>query len=200
MTMNETTTKQGANTTEGEFRPKFSVYHPNGKCTGCALKMELLPAHGDTDGCIMMSLAAQKTVGDLRGAIKKFPTFDWEKRICVKLDFADICKILQVFRGECETLEDGKGLYHRSARFTTRIVLRHLTEPVQGYSLEVYRDRSGLSDESQSVHLVMNTWEALGVSLAFENSIGVICFGIPRVMARDKSGEGLEEVAYDVPA
>lgn len=190
------------NETQADFesRPAFSVYHPNGKGTGCALMLDLYPAQGDTDGYIMMKLATQKTVGDMRGAIKKFPTFDWARRICVKLDFADICKILQVFRGECETLEDGKGLYHRSARFTTRIVLRHLTEPMQGYSLEVYRDRPDRSDESQSAHLVMNTWEALGVSLAFENSIGLICFGIPRVMARGRMDEGSEEATYDVPA
>lgn len=197
--MNEQT-KKNETQTDFESRPAFSVYHPNGKGTGCALKLDLYPAQGSTDGYIMMKLAMQKSVGDMKGAVKKFPTFDWQNRICVKLNFADICKILQVFRGECETLEEGKGLYHRSARYMTRIVLRHLTDPVQGYSLEVYRDQFGHPDGSQAVHLVMNTWEALGVSLAFENSIGLICFGIPRVTAREGTEEGLEEVTYDVPA
>jgi len=182
------------------FRPKFSIYHPNGKGTGCALKMELHPAHDDRDGCIMMRLASQNTIGDMRGPVRRFPTFDWEKRICVKLDFADICKMLQVFRGECESLEDGKGLYHRSARYTTRIVLRHLIEPVQGYSLEVYRDTAGHPDESLSAHIVLNPWEALGIGVSFENSIGVICFGIPRVLARATDDSDVEEGTYGASA
>jgi len=191
--MKENNNARGDGASAEGFRPKFSIYHPNGKGTGCALKMELHPAHDDHDGCIMMCVAPQKTVGDMRGAVRKFPTFDWENRICVKLDFADICKILQVLRGECESLEDGKGLYHRSARYTTRIVLRHLIEPVQGYSLEVYRDTAGSQDESCSAHLVLNTWEALGVGMSFENSIGVICFGIPRVLARAAERPEVEE-------
>jgi len=192
-------TKKTTAPAEG-FRPRFAIYHPNGKGTGCAMKMELHPAHGDQDGCIMMCVAPQKTVGDLHGATRKFPTFDWENRICVKLDFADICKMLQVFRGECETLEDGKGLYHRSARHTTRIVFRHMTDPVQGYSLEVYRDTAGHPEDTRSAHLMLNPWEALGVGISFENSIGVICFGIPRTLAHEPRGEAGEGDAYDVPA
>jgi len=190
--MNDNARNAGLVPAEG-FRPKFSIYHPNGRGTGCALKMELHPAHDDHDGSIMMCVASQKTVGDLRGPVRKFPTFDWENRICVKLDFADICRMLQVLRGECESIGDGKGLYHRSSRFTTRIVLRHIIEPVQGYSLEVYRESAGESDESRSAHIVLNTWEALGIAMAFENSIGVICFGIPRVLVRAAEAAETEE-------
>lgn len=196
--MNDTTRKNTA--PAANFRPKFAIYHPNGKGTGCALKMDLHPAHGDQDGCIMMSIAPQKTLGDLRGPSKKFPTFDWENRICVKLDFADICKLLQVFRGEVEALEDGKGLYHRSARYTTRIVFRHLIEPVQGYSLEVYRDTPGHPEQNRVTHIVLNPWEALGVGISFENSIGVICFGIPQVFAHERPDENEDGGAYGIPA
>jgi len=196
--MNDTNSKT-TSAAEG-FRPKFAIYHPNGKGAGCALKMDLHPAHGDVDGCIMMSVAPQKTIGELRGPNKKFPTFDWEKRICVKLDFSDICKMLQVLRGECESLENGKGLYHRSVRYTTRIVFRHLVDLVQGYSLEVYRTSEGRPEEDCSAHIVLNQWEALGVGIAFENSIGVICFGIPRVQAYGRPDEGENSEAYDVPA
>jgi len=194
----KTTTKTTAMNTG--LRPRFAIYHPNGKGTGCAMKMELHPAHADHDGYIMMCVAAQKTVGEGDGASRKFPTFDWENRIWVKLDFSDICKILQVLRGECESLGDGKGLYHRSARFSTRIVLRHLTEPIQGYSLEIYRDAAGDADGGRSAHLVLNPWEALGVGISFENAIGLICFGVPQVMARERADNELEEASYDVPA
>ena len=183
--MNETErTEQTMEATTG-FRPKFAIYHPNTKGTGCALKMSLHPAHDDRDGSIMMTLVPQKTVGDLHGPVKRFPTFDWEHDICVKLDFNDLCKMMQVFRGECESLEDGKGLFHRSPRYATRIVLRHMLEPTAGYSLEVYRNTPGGSEEDRRAHIFLMPWEALGVALAFEHSIGVICFGIPKVVPHD---------------
>ena len=72
------------------YRPSLVFYRANAKCTGCAMKMELHPAHGDTSGCIMATLASQKTVGDYRGPNPIYPTFDWENAICVKLDFIDL--------------------------------------------------------------------------------------------------------------
>lgn len=170
-----------------EFRPQFALYHANAKGTGCAMKMDLHPAHDAKDGCIMLSLASQKTVGQRGGERPVFATFDWENRICVKLDFADICRMLQVLRGECESIDDGKGLYHRSPRHTTRIVLRHMLEPVQGYSLEVYRSSPGGADDDRSARIILSAAEAMGIGIAFENSIGVICFGIPKVIPHDTS-------------
>lgn len=183
-----------------EYRPNFAIYHPNGKGTGCALRMNLHPAHDRRDGCIMLELANQRTIGDRRAAIPKFPTFDWENRLVVKLGFSDLCKMLQVFRKENETLEEGKGLFHRSARYATRIVLRHLTEPIQGYSLEIYRNSADKSDADRSARMILNPWEALGIALAIEDSIGVICFGIPKVIAREPIGETDAMEANDVSA
>lgn len=170
-----------------DCRPKFAIFHPNAKGTGCAMTLDLHPAHGQKDGCIMAAFACQKSVGDRSGSVITYPTFDWENRICVKLDFNDLCKMLQVFRGECESIGDGKGLYHRSPKYSTRIVLRHLLEPVQGYSLEVYRNTPGRPDEDRSAHILLTPAEALGLGISFENSIGVICFGIPKVIPHDTS-------------
>ncbi|MBR4893727.1 MAG: hypothetical protein IKZ36_00840, partial [Kiritimatiellae bacterium] len=89
------------------FRPKFSLYHANAKGTGCALKMEMHPALGDADGYFMVGLAGQLTVGDRRGSEPVYPTFDWNNAMYVKLDFSDITKILEVFRGMTESIDDG---------------------------------------------------------------------------------------------
>lgn len=183
-----------------EYRPNFAIYHPNGKGTGCALRMTLHPAHDRRDGYIMLELATQRTVGDRRAAIPKFPTFDWENRLVVKLGFADLCKMLQVLRGENGALEEGKGLYHRSARYATRIVLRRLTEPIQGYSLEIYRNSADKSDADRNARIVLSPWEALGIALAIEDSIGVVCFGIPKVVARESIGEIGNEESRDASA
>ena len=56
------------------FRPRLAIYHANAKGTGCAIKMELHPAVGATDGSIFCTFAAQKTVGNRLGPNPTFPT------------------------------------------------------------------------------------------------------------------------------
>ena len=161
------------------YRPSLVFYKANAKGSGCAMKMELHPAHGDTAGCIMMSLASQKTVGDYRGRNPIDPTFDWENAISVKLDFIDLSKMLQVFRGECESIEDGRGLVHRLPKGLAYIRLAHLIEPIPGYRLEVNLCDGAGTVEKRTVMLM--PCEALGLVAAIESSLGVICFGVPMV-------------------
>ena len=161
-------------------RPTFTMYHPNGKGTGSAIRLELHPAHDDTAGSIMATIATQMTTGNCMDSMPVYPRFDWEGAITVKLDFTDISKMLQVFLGECESLEDGRGLFHKSTRGTTKIMLRHLVEPIHGYMLEVYRNTHGSEDSNARIFL--SPYEALGLATAIESSMGVICFGIPMVI------------------
>ena len=42
----------------------WTIYHPNGKGTGSAVKMELHPAHGVVAGSMFVTLAPQKTIGE----------------------------------------------------------------------------------------------------------------------------------------
>lgn len=178
--MNET------NTTQRKFRPKFALYKPNGKGTGCAAKMELHPAHDDTDGSIWATFANQLTIGDMRAPNPSYPRFDWEHAICVKLDFQDLTRILQVFRGECEAIGEGKGLYHSSPKGATIIGLRHHVEPANGYTFDLHRSvGQGSSDMHARITLAPN--EAMGLCAAIEQALGVICFGIPTVIERDVS-------------
>lgn len=166
------------------FRPKFALYHASPKGTGCAIKMDLHPAHDTTDGSIWLTIANQMTIGDRRGPNPTYPRFDWEGGACVKLDFNDLCRILQVFRGETETIEDGKGLFHTSSRATTRIVLRHTVDPVAGYSLEIYRTPRG-GEEEHRYHFFFKPAEAAGLTDAIADVMGFIAFGIPVVLPHD---------------
>lgn len=161
-------------------RPTLTMYHPNGKGTGSAIRLELHPAHDDTAGSIMATIATQLTTGNCMGSMLVYPRFDWEGAITVKLDFTDISKMLQVFLGECESLEDGRGLFHKSTRGTSKIILRHLVEPINGYMLEVYRKTS--DSEDSNARIFLSPYEALGLATAIESSMGVICFGIPMVI------------------
>ena len=166
------------------YRPKLAFYHASPKGTGCAATLELHPAHDDTEGSIMMSVANQMTVGNRMGPNPTFPRFDWENRICVKLDFNDLCAMLQVFRGECESINGDHGLYHRTAKATTKIRLRHLVDPVSGYSLELYKTSAGGGEESHA-HLLLSPAEALGLCESIAGSMYLIAFGIPMLVPHD---------------
>ena len=158
------------------YRPSLVFYRANAKGTGSAMKMELHPAHGQTDGSIMVTLANQMTIGDRRGPNPTFPHFDWENAICVKLDFSDLSKMLQVFRGECESIEEGRGLVHRSPKGLTYIKLAHQVDPIPGYTLDVNLCDGVVIVEQRTIMLM--PYEALGLVAAIESSFGAICFGM----------------------
>ena len=177
--MNETKNREkgGTDVAQPAFRPKLAFYHANSRGTGGAVSMDLHPAHGNKDGCIMMRIANQMTIGNRQGPNPTFPRFDWENAIVVKLGFDDLCQILQVFRGECESVGDGKGLIHVTAKASTSIRLRHMIEPVKGYSLEVYRTSRNGGEESRA-HILFSNAEAVGLCEAIAGSMSVISFGI----------------------
>ena len=180
---NNTTTAAATRTGDSEsYRPRLSYYHPNGRGTGGAVQFELHPAHGCTDGSIFATFARQKTVGSCEGNVRTFPRFDWANRICVKLDMTDLLQMLQVFRGMQESIADGKGLFHRSTRSNTIVKLEHRIEPQPGYLLEAFR--RPLEGDPSRAGVVLTVSEALGLSLAIEQSMDVIAFGIPMVIPR----------------
>ena len=162
------------------FRPRLAIYHANAKGTGCAIKMELHPAHGMTDGSIFCTFAAQKTVGNRLGPNPTFPTFDWDGAITVKLAFDDLTKIQQVFRGECESINGDHGLWHRTAMGNTKIVLRHLIDPVPGYAFEVFFCPADGGEERRWLFLLQPS-EALGISEVISGSMYLVAFGVPEV-------------------
>lgn len=167
------------------FRPNFALYHATSKGNGCALKMALHPAHDDTDGSIWLTLSNQCGIGNRNADKPIYPRFDWENSVTVKLDFTDLCQILQVLRGECEEIGDGKGIYHTSAVGTTSIMFRHIVDPIAGYSLDVYRTyRSGKEDGR--FHFLFKPAEAMGVCEAIADSMGIVAFGIPIVQAHEQ--------------
>ena len=192
--MNETKNREkgGTDVAQPAFRPKLAFYHANSRGTGGAVSMDLHPAHGNKDGCIMMRIANQMTIGNRQGPNPTFPRFDWENAIVVKLGFDDLCQILQVFRGECESVGDGKGLIHVTAKASTSIRLRHMIEPVKGYSLEVYRTSRNGGEESRA-HILFSNAEAVGLCEAIAGSMPVISFGIPVVLPPDTAAYEAEQ-------
>ena len=163
-------------------RPSLALYHANGKGTGSAMKLELYPLRvGNLDsGAILATFAPQVTLGDRRTTPPVYPTFDWDNAIKIRLDFDDLAKVLQVLRGETESIDEGKGLFHRYADKCQVIKFRHMIEPVCGYSLEVSETSTDADAQTsdRKAYIFLSSAEALGLSLAIEHSFASIAFGV----------------------
>ena len=146
------------------------------------MKMELYPARvGDPDsGAIYMTIARQSSLVDRRSTPPIYPRFDLDNALKVKLDFTDLSKILQVLRGETESIDEGKGLFHRYADRCQVIKFRHMIEPVCGYSLEVSETSTDADAQTsdRKAYIFLSSAEALGLSLAIEHSFAAIAFGL----------------------
>ncbi len=160
-------------------RPTWTMYKPNGKGTGSALRLELHPAHDQTNGSIFATLAPQKTCGTRTAEEITYPTFDWEKTIAIKFDIMDLTQILQVLRGCTESLADGKGLFHRSSTANAVIKFEHRIEPVPCYVLDV--SRKPFDGDVERIWFMLRPTEAFALSEVIANALLYVAFGIPMV-------------------
>ena len=163
-------------------RPCLEFYHPNAKGTGCSMAMALHPADSTQSGFISVSIANQMTVGNPTGDNPTYPTFDWENSVDIVLDFNDLCVILQVLRGETESVGEGRGIFHKCKEYCQKIQLRHLIDPVCGYSFEVYEKQANVGEEKR-VNMLLSPAESLGICEAIEGSMCLIAFGSPHATA-----------------
>lgn len=151
-------------------RPATTICHANMKGTGTALRLELHPARTDSDGSIIAMIAPQN-------AMKPVASFDWNNSIYVRLCLMDLAKILQVFRGQHESIDDGKGLYHRTINGCTVVRLYHRIEPIGGYVLDV----SHKPNDGETVRLIfaMTYDEAFALCEAIDHAMLYVAFGVP---------------------
>lgn len=157
-------------------------YRANAKGTGSALKLELHPAHDDTQGSIFAILAAQRTVPSRQNGTTVNATFDWQNGIYLKLDRTDLAQILQVLRGMHESVMEDKGLFHQSASGCTNIKFFHQIDPRPGYMLSVWKNKA--DGTQQKGYYFFSPDEALSLMLALEQAMLYVCFGIPEVIPR----------------
>lgn len=151
-------------------RPAITMCHANMKGTGTAIRLELHPARTDSDGSILATIAPQN-------AMKPVASFDWNNSISVRLCLMDLAKILQVFRGQHESIDDGKGLCHRTSKGCTVVRLSHLIEPIVGYVLDVSHEP--LVGETVRLVFSMTYDEAFAICEAIDNAMLYVAFGVP---------------------
>ena len=135
----------------------IKIYHPSSRGVGSALKLKLIPfVYGDPrSGKLVITIAKQD--GD---------EYDWSRAMYENLDFEDVARMLQVFRGETESINDGAGITHW---FVHKLNMTHVIEPICGYEIT-------LTNGDRVATFTLKPAEALGISLALEHSMAKLVF------------------------
>lgn len=158
-------------------RPALTMYHANQKGTGTALRLELHEARPDAEGSIFATIATQKAQPPQKVQQPHVASFDWDSAISVRLGLIDLAKILQVFRGQYESIDDGKGLYHYTINGCRVVRLEHRIEPIGGYVLSIsHRPYGG---EAVLLVFTMTYDEAFALSEAIDHAMLYVAFGVP---------------------
>jgi hypothetical protein len=155
----------------------IAFYHPNGKGTGSALRLEPRINRTDRDryNCFFVEMAVQKTPVRREGGATVPATFDWENKITVKLGFLDLAEILAVLEGRCESAGSGRnGLYHASGGGNTLITFQANRE--QGSYLFALSGKRAGEATPRKVAIALGAAEAIGLRCLLQVGLFFITF------------------------
>lgn len=157
-------------------REKLCIYHPNGTGSGAALQLEPRLNRTDSDryNCYFLDMAPQKSVARRVNDKLEPASFDWTRKLTVKLDITDICEILSVLEGRVDKLGGQKnGLFHKSGNATTIITLAKAEKG--GYFIGLSKKSAG--DELPTrVNITLTDAEAIGLRTIFQTSLFFLTF------------------------
>jgi hypothetical protein len=151
-------------------------YHPNASGTGAAMQLEprFSNHQGDRYNCYFLEMAAQQTAPCRQGSERVHATFNWQEKLAVKLDFADICEILVVLEGRAEKVGGKRGgLYHQSSTANTIISCQRGEQG--GYLLGLSR-KDTATGQTRRVSMVLSEAEALGLRHVLQTSLFFLSF------------------------
>lgn len=136
------------------YHPSLTIYHPSPLGVDSALRLKLIPFEYEkpNSGKLVITIALHD------GA-----DYDWSRALYENLDFEDVSRMLQVFRGETESINDGAGITHW---WTHKFNMSHV---ICGYKMM-------LSDGNRTYEFMLKPAEALGISLAIEQSMSKLVF------------------------
>lgn len=158
--------------------PRLALYHPTGGGVGAAMQLELrLNRLGEQRyDCFFLDLAAQKTAAGRDGDKREWATFDWERKLTVKLDFADVCELLAVLEGKAERAGGQRnGLYHENGNCSTVIGFQKSPER-NGYLLGLSRKDKG-GGQVTRIQMGLSETEAIGLRCLFQTGLFFMTFG-----------------------
>ena len=153
---------------------RTTIYHPNSKGTGMALALELYPATPEVPGKLELDFARQVSP---EGAI--FPRFDWENRRIIVLAPEEVEKVLEVFAGYTESIEDGQGIFVRTPTNAAAFRLRHIVDPVPAYVFQLaVREVGGDAATEDVRNIYLTPTEAMMLYHALTAAMGKLVFGL----------------------
>ena len=152
---------------------KYNIYHPNGKGNGSSLSLELYTANGPNVGKVILSFARQVSVGSEVDGRRTFPRFDWANQVAIRLEPTEIEKMLEVFAGETESINDGKGLVDLPN--ITTFYVRHSVEPVPHYVIEIVKAEG---EAKQRRVILLSPTEARTLYDGLTAAMGALVFGV----------------------
>jgi hypothetical protein len=151
---------------------KLVIYHPTSAGNGAAVQLEprINRREGDRYNCFFLEMAAQKSTASRQGDQKSFATFDWEHKLTVKLDYADLCELLAVLEGHVERAGGARnGLYHENGRCNTMISFQKA-------------EKGGLSRKDKAtgqitrVQIVLSEAECIGLRCILQSGLFLVLF------------------------
>ena len=176
---------------------RLAFYHADAKGSGRAMRLELRLNRAEEDryDCFFLEMARQQTAATgERG--RTVATFDWDRKVVVKLDFFDVCELLTVLEGRAPNAGGQRnGLYHQSGNTNTLIAFRKDPERA-GYSLDISRkDQQG--NQVFKEHIILSEAEATGLRCVMQAGLFYLAFHgsvwpalAARPPARPAMGEG----------
>ncbi len=156
---------------------KLTFYHPNAAGSGVALQLAPRVNRQESDryNCFFFEMAAQKTAAERDGDKRVFPTFDWENKMTVKMEFADLCEMLLVLEGRQDKVGGQKnGLYHDSEKASTVISFGKIPEK-SGYSFGISRKEKE-SGKLTRLNIGLSEGEAIGLKCILQAGLFFITF------------------------
>ncbi len=155
----------------------LAIYHPNAKGTGAALQLEprVNRRRGDRANCFFVDLAGQKTVAGTSEGRRVPATFDWERKLTIKLGFNDVCEVLAVLEGR-QTQAGGArdGLFHDNGNANTLITFQQ-DAGGKGYYLGLSRKDKG-ADQADRVGILLSATEAIGLRCILQTGLFFVFF------------------------
>lgn len=141
-------------------KPKVIFSHPNAKKNGTRLIMSITPATEEKEGYLMLQLQKQASL------LK----WDEENESIINLSHIEIAKFIAVMRGYDESVNDGKGIWHRIGEAYCGVCFRHTTDPISGYILTI-------TNEKGPVSILLNTYEVISLCEVMQIALSHIVFG-----------------------
>lgn len=156
---------------EEKVRAELVLCHIDDEGTGSAVKFAVVPASCYETGGLKVTFALED------GGV-----IDWEgSSVEVLMEFEDVAKLLGVLRGESERIELMFRSYDKEIKDTSpcELSFKHELEPISGYRFDVY-EKYGDNLEPTHWSFLLTNSEAMGLSIALENSMSAIAFGLWR--------------------